>query len=180
MKTIHTEITPDIGTEFASCRFEHCDMALLADAHYEFVDCELVSCSCVGMPLDGTIFDNVRFEECRLTGMDFSAVNRFLFSASFIRCALDFAVFSKNNLNGFLFSGCSIREASFIEASMKTVTFEECDLKGTLFERCNLEKADFTTAVGYFLDLELNRVKGARFSLPEAANLLMKYDIKLV
>lgn len=180
MKTVYASVTPDMGTEFASCRFERCDLSLLSGAHCEFVDCEIVSCTCVGMPLDGTVFDNVRFEECRLTGMDFSRVNRFLFNASFHRCALDFAVFSKNNLNGFLYSGCSIREANFIEASMKTVVFEECDLKGTLFERCNLEKADFSTSTGYFLDLELNRVKGARFSLPEAANLLMKYDIKLV
>lgn len=180
MKTVITQITPGIGAEFTDCRFEHCDLSLLPDAHCEFVDCEFVSCSCAGMPLDGTIFDNVRFEECRLTGMDFSKVNRFIFSASFARCALDFAVFSKNNLNGFLFSGCSIREASFIEAALKTAAFEECDLKGTLFERCNLEKADFSTSTGYFIDLDLNRVKGARFSLPEAANLLMKWDIKLV
>ena len=112
--------------------------------------------------------------------MDFSKVSRFIFSASFDRCALDYAVFTKNNLNGFLFSGCSIQEASFIDTSMKETVFDECVLNGTLFERCNLEKADFSTAAGYYLDLELNRVKGAKFSLPEAANLLAKYDIKLV
>jgi hypothetical protein len=48
-----------------------------------------------------------------------------------------------------------------------------------MFERSNVEKADFTTAKNYFIDLDQNKVKGARFSLPEAANLLLKYEIEI-
>ena len=177
---IITAIDPDHDCEFSGCRFEHCDLTPLTNGPYEFHDCVFSCCNCVVLPFDGTMFDNVRFEECKLTGVSFSGVSRFGFTASFHKCALDYAVFRKVNISGFLFSGCSIRDASFIDSSMKAAVFEECDLKGTLFESCVLEKADFTSASGYFLDLDLNKVKGAKFSLPEAANLLMKYDIKLV
>jgi uncharacterized protein YjbI with pentapeptide repeats len=178
--SIITSIQPVHDAEFYNCRFEHCDLTALSAGPYEFHDCVFSCCNCVPLPFDDTMFDGVRFEECKLTGVNFSNVNKFLFTASFHKCALDYAIFKKSNLIGTLFSGCSIRDASFIDSALKSAVFEECDLKGTVFERCGLEKADFTSASGYFIDLDINKVKGARFSLPEAANLLLKYDIKLV
>jgi fluoroquinolone resistance protein len=131
------------------------------------------------MATDDCTFDNVGFEECKLTGINFSKINNFIFSASFVHCILDYAIFEKNDLNHSLFNRCSIREACFIEANLKSAKFQECDLCRTIFDQANIEKADFSTSKNYFIDLDKNKVKGARFSLPEAVNLLLKYEIEI-
>ena len=167
-------------TEFNNSRFENCNFLKTDHASYEFHDCIFNNCNFSLMPVDGCIFDNIVFEGCKLSGINFSRVNNFLFSVSFLDCILDFTIFEKNNLKNSTFNKCSIREACFIESDLKSVKFKDCDLYRTLFERSNIEKADFTTSRNYFIDLDKNKVKGARFSLPEASNLLLKYDIKIL
>jgi fluoroquinolone resistance protein len=167
-------------TEFYNARFEKCVFSHTDHTTYEFHDCVFHNCNCASMPVEDCIFDNILFEGCKLSGVHFGGVNNFLFSASFLDSMLDFALFEKNNLTHSMFDKCSIREACFTETNLKSVTFRECDLHRTLFERSNIEKADFTTARNYFIDLDKNRVKGALFSLPEALNLLYKYDITIL
>ena len=70
--------------------------------------------------------------------------------------------FSRTDLSGSVFDGCHLEEASF----------QECRLGGASFAQNDLSGADFRGAEEYFFSLESNRVKGARFSLPEAVNLL--------
>ncbi len=173
--------TPAPGeTEFYKCRFEGCIFPDTADSIYEFHECVLFNIDLSSMNIDNYIFDNVTFEESRLTGVNFSRVNHFLFAVNFDRCMLDYAVFEKNNLKNSVFNKCSLKEACFIESNLKSAQFIECDLADALFERSDIENADFSTAENYFIDLNINKVKGAKFSLPEAANLLMKYNIKIV
>ena len=45
--------------------------------------------------------------------------------------------------------------------------------------QCDLRKADFRDATGYKVDILGSRMKDARFSLPEAVNLLADLKIKL-
>ena len=45
-------------------------------------------------------------------------------------------------------------------------------LGGTRFTRCDLQKADLRTAEEYAIDLETNKLKGARFSFPDVVRLL--------
>ena len=48
------------------------------------------------------------------------------------------------------------------------------------FRQCNLTRANFEEATGYAIDVKLNEVSKARFSLPEAVSLLRSLDIVLV
>jgi hypothetical protein len=50
-------------------------------------------------------------------------------------------------------------------------------LSGATFENTNLEKADFRTSFNYSIDPEINRIKKAKFALPEVLGLLNKYDL---
>jgi uncharacterized protein YjbI with pentapeptide repeats len=69
------------------------------------------------------------------------------------------------------------------------VDFTDCDLTGSIFDNCDLtmatfentiiEKADFRTSFNYSIDLNINRVKKAKFSLLGLAGLLDKYDIDI-
>lgn len=53
------------------------------------------------------------------------------------------------------------------------------ELHETEFYRCDLRKADFRDAAGYKVDILGSRLKDAKFSLPEAVNLLADLKIKL-
>lgn len=70
-----------------------------------------------------------------------------------------------------------MQEVDFTEADLSISTFDHCDLSNAKFEKTNLEKADFTTAYNYTIDPEINRIKKARFAIPEVIGLLSKYDI---
>ena len=55
----------------------------------------------------------------------------------------------------------------------------EVELHETEFYQCDLRKADFRDATGYKVDILGSRLKDAKFSLPEAVNLLADLKIKL-
>ena len=181
IEKVYTSIDTDYSvSEFYNCRFEGCTFSPDNHIGNEFHDCVFYNCDCSLMAVDDCIFDNVIFEECRLSGINFGKINHFLFAVSFIYSILDYTVFEKNNLKDTSFTRCSIKEACFIDSTLRSAKFDECDLYKTLFDRSNIEKADFTSSKNYFIDLDKNKIKGARFSLPEAANLLLKYDIEIL
>jgi len=77
------------------------------------------------------------------------------------------------------FDHCDLQEADFVEADLSKSLFIESDLNGAVFENTNLEKADFRTATNYSIDPEINRIKKARFSVPDVIGLLDKLDIRI-
>jgi uncharacterized protein YjbI with pentapeptide repeats len=76
-----------------------------------------------------------------------------------------------------IFSRCSLQEVDFTETDLTEVSFNECDLQLAKFEHTVLEKADLRTSFNYSIDPAVNKIKKARFSLPDVLKLLEKYDI---
>ena len=82
-----------------------------------------------------------------------------------------------------------IKKTTFKNSQLKEVDFTECDLTGSVFENCDLsnatfditimEKVDFRTAYNYSIDLELNQIKMAKFSIQGIPGLLSKYQIEI-
>ena len=62
---------------------------------------------------------------------------------------------------------------------MEKADFNGCKLRDTEFFKCNLEKADFRNATGYNVDVLSCVLKSAKFTYPEAANLLYSLGIEL-
>ena len=60
----------------------------------------------------------------------------------------------------------------FANYEMQMVNFMGTELHETEFYQCDLRKADFRDATGYKVDILGSRLKDAKFSLPEAVNLL--------
>jgi len=77
------------------------------------------------------------------------------------------------------FRKCSLQEVDFIEADLSVALFDDCDMSGAMFEDTILEKADFRSASNYTIDPEINRIKKAKFSIPDVIGLLGKFDIKI-
>ena len=81
------------------------------------------------------------------------------------------------NLRSATIERCSAKETDFGEADLQGAVCRRTDFSGARFHGTNLERADLREAVNYAIDPRANKVKGARFSLPEAVALLRGLDI---
>ena len=87
-------------------------------------------------------------------------------------CAFRYNDFSGMALNGFDWTGAELQQCTFDDTRLAGGSFYGVRLGGTRFTRCDLQKADLRTAEEYAIDLETNKLKGARFSFPDVVRLL--------
>jgi uncharacterized protein YjbI with pentapeptide repeats len=120
---------------------------------------------------------NINFVDCKLMGVGFSLCDDFAFSASFIRCNLDYCYFINKNLKNTRFTDCSIRDANFAGADLSNIIFNRCDFTHTLFEKTVLEQTSFVSSFNYSINPEINKLKKTKFSVEGLRGLLDKYDI---
>jgi len=78
------------------------------------------------------------------------------------------------------FNRSKLRENYFTNTRLRGADFSGADLSGTVFHNCDLCRADFSQAMHYDIDPQTNKIKKARFSLPEAVGLLRGFDITLI
>ena len=149
-----------------------------------FTGCRFVSCRIAAPKLRGVQMLSCEFENCDLSGIDWSALMDrrkldmgFLPFDSLRGCGLRHCVFFGLDLKEMDFSGADLTESVFDGCNLESAKFCGCRLQGTTFSQNNLVKADFRGAEDYYFSLEGNRVTGARFSLPEAVNLLTALGI---
>ena len=74
---------------------------------------------------------------------------------------------------------CTAKEANFNDADLSDANFKGTDFLQSIFSNTNLFRADFRNAYNYGIDLNSNKVKKAKFSLPDAAALLKSFDIEV-
>ncbi len=171
---------PQDITEFKDGIFKDCDLSQHDLTSYDFVDCTFINCDFSMAIIEHVTFNDVRFEECKLIGLDFSKCSKFLFTVSFEECLLDYCLFLNNKMKKTVFKNCSMKEMTFAECELAESVFDECELARTMFERCNLEKCDFSSAYNYELMPSQNKIKKAKFAYPGVLGLLSDLDIKVV
>nr|MBP9599986.1 pentapeptide repeat-containing protein [Lutibacter sp.] len=130
--------------------------------------------------LKNTSFKEVKFEKCKLLGLNFSECNPFLLNMAFKESNLNMASFYNLKIAKTSFINCNLTESDFSESNLEQSNFLNCDLKNTIFNRTNLTKVDFSTSVNYALDPENNEVKQAKFSKDGLEGLLKKHQIIVV
>ena len=77
------------------------------------------------------------------------------------------------------FVDCDLRRADFTGADLREVALDGCELTEAVFEATDLRGADLREAAGYTIDPVRNRVRGARFSLPDALGLLRQFGVRI-
>ncbi len=170
-------LTDHSAREFTNCTFKNSEMTGARLDFQDFIDCTFLNCNLSVARMDGTRFNNARFKGCKIWGVDFSKCSKFLFSVFFEDCSLNHSSFYKNELKCAVFINSLLKEVSFVEVNLTGAKFTDCDLQSAVFDRSNLEKADFTTARNYSINPEINKIKKAKFSLPEVVGLLSHHDI---
>lgn len=167
------------GLLLEDCLFQSCRFTELSLVNCRFSGCRFVDCKVAAPKLRGCQMFSCDFENCALSGVDWSALlderkreMGFLPFDSLNGCSLRHCVFFGLDLKSFNFSRTDLSGSVFDGCRLEGASFQECRLGGASFAQNDLSGADFRGAEEYFFSLESNRVKGARFSLPEAVNLL--------
>jgi Uncharacterized low-complexity proteins len=167
------------GHTFEDCVFASCHFSEMSLARVAFVSCTFKQSELSLVKLENTTLNTVRFEACKLIGLNFTGCNKFGFLPDFDGCLIDSSVFCSNSLKKGRFIDCTIRDCDFMECDMREADFARSSLDSSTFQKCNLEKADFRSSVNYSIDPLNNRISKARFTLPEAQSFLGFLGIKI-
>jgi fluoroquinolone resistance protein len=159
------------AAQFEDCAFDHCDLHERELRGCKFVDCSFTACDLVVAKVTNAAFVRVRFRQCRLSGINWSLAGK-LESVTFEGCQLNDGSFLGLRLEQCAFIDCIARGTTFRDANLAGASFRGSDLSMAEFVNCDLRGADFRGAHGYILSPAENRLEKARFSLPEAMNLL--------
>lgn len=166
--------------EFEDCRFVRCRFPMATFRGCAFVNCVFEGCDLSLLKVPGSRLTSARFSDCKLIGVDWceaSSLTGLTTSMNFTRCVLSYGFFVKLDLSGARFEECEARETDFSGATLQRASFVHSDLEGAKFMESDLREADFTGAHGYIIDPTRNKVKKARFSLPEAIGLLKTFGV---
>ncbi len=171
--------SPDpAGRRFEDCRFVDCQFSGPALRGAAFLNCAFQGCDCSNWDVTGLRFVGVLFEGSKLVGIDWTKTNRDPLTAfNFEECLLDYGDFSRLKLPKLKLVRCSVKGVNFERTSMLGADCRGSDFSESVFSETELTKADFRDARGYALDPRTNKVKAARFSAPEALNLLAAMEV---
>lgn len=114
-----------------------------------------------------------------MLGIHFEHAKEFGFGMLALGCNLSYSSFLNKNLKNSTFSDCKLIQVDFTGADLSGISLAQCDLKDASFDHTNLKKVDFRGAQSYSIDPEQNQITAAKFSWPEVAGLLTKYNIHI-
>lgn len=165
--------------EYELCTFKSCDFSGADLSDMKFIECEFTECNLSNAKIAGTIFRDVRFNSCKMLGLQLNTSNGFGFSVYFDNCNLQHASFYQRKMKGVVCKNSKLAEADFTACDITGGVFANCDFMNARFGGTNLEKADFRTSFNYSINTEINKIKKARFDLPAVTGLLDHLGIEV-
>lgn len=157
--------------EFEDCHFARCQFSEANLNLSVFLNCTFEDCDFSNAKIAGAKFRDLKFIRCKLIGLQWPQAAD-LVNPEFIESNLNFANFIELKLKKTRFERCLLREADFSQADVSESYFQFCDFAGARFHETNLIKSDLRNAQNYSIIPTINKIKGARFSWPEAQGLL--------
>lgn len=165
--------------EYEGCTFINCDFNKAALSSYKFIDCLFRGCNLSMVAMVATVWNKVRFVDCKMLGLHFESASPIGMLVQFEHCVLNHSSFYQTKIHQTRFHTCSLAEVDFTGADLKGASFANCDLRLAHFERTNLEKADFSSAYNLAMNPNNNQLKNAVFSQHNIAGLLDIFKIKI-
>ncbi|QDE70249.1 hypothetical protein BHS09_26575 [Myxococcus xanthus] len=156
--------------EFYRCVFENCQFHESLWKGVAMEACAFRGCNVTRAQVANAKFRDVRFENSKLMGIDWSDVSSNP-DLHFEDCGLSYCSFVGLNLRKLKFLRCVVREANFFDSDLTDSEFDGSDFGGSNFHGCNLNRADFSGASGVFLDPARNTLKDTRVPLESAIDL---------
>jgi uncharacterized protein YjbI with pentapeptide repeats len=172
------------GKKFYDCSFTGCNFNGAELTNCKFSDCDFQDCNLSTIDITGSAFRGVKFKNCKIIGVNWTSASwpniQISSPVEFDDCILDSSTFYGLYLQEAKIEACHAHDVDFTEADCSKVSFIQSDLLDCTFNNTNLTYADFSDAFNYGINVFDNQVKGAKFSLPEAASLLDSLDIEIL
>ena len=163
---------------FENCIFVSCNFGGASFKRCRFIDCTFQGCDLSNWQIHGSRLREIAFKDSKMVGIIWGNASA-ITHLNLERCVLDFSNFAGLDLRKSLIRECMAREVDFSDANLCEVDCRGTDFAGTRFANTNLLKADFRQALNYSIRPDGNKLKQAKFSLPEATLLLYGLDIVL-
>ena len=171
-------------SQFSECVFEQCEIREAQIRGCRFTNCVFRDSDLSLTDLTSTRFWNCEFQRTKITGVDWTRASWAQIGGEspvrFSECIVDYSVFMGLTLRRLQLIRSQARGVEFSEADLSESDFTGTDLSGAIFRLDNLTRANFQHATNYEINLKLNTITQARFSVPESIALLRYLDIELV
>jgi fluoroquinolone resistance protein len=171
------------GCTFSDCVFSRCNLSDIDFENCSFHNCDFRSCDLSLSRVNNCSFIACSFKDSKLVGINWTDAywpkGRLLPTLSFESCLLNHSVFMGLALPKLHIVKCTARGVDFTEVDLIEADCRFTDFANSRFSNTNLSQANFTGATNYTIAAGSNKIKGAKFSLPEAMSLLYNLDIVL-
>jgi uncharacterized protein YjbI with pentapeptide repeats len=164
--------------EFFNCSFLSCQFANTIFENCVFEKCVFKNCDLSVAKFSGSSFVDIEFEDCKLLGIDWTLAQK-PSGLNFIKCILNDSTFNKMDLRSSEIKECIAHNTDFENANLSKTICAGTDFLNAKFNDADLSSADFTSAINYSINPNKTKIKKAKFSLPEAVNLLDAWDLEI-
>lgn len=164
---------------FSECKFENCSFQKSIFKNSKLSDCSFKNSYIHLIELEGSHFQNVVFEECKVVAGEFFKCDKKFFSIFFKKSILMGCNFSDLKMKSAEFTDCKIKDCYFNNTFLIKSNFQYSDLQGTIFHHCDLSEADFRNSKNYSINPQSNIIKKIKFSSPEVLSILSFFDIQI-
>lgn len=164
---------------FTNCSFHHCVFKNCTIEDSNFDNCELHDCDISMLKFKQTPFRKLFIRKSQARAIMWVDAIR-PFSIEFLDSCISYSSFYGKDLKGARFINCIAEEVDFSECNLSSTIFHGTDLKGAIFYNTDLRQSSFVGAKNYRIDPASNRLKKAKFCLPEAISFLEILNIELV
>lgn len=167
------------GREFYDCHFYKCSLkeCILEDCTFE--KCTFEDCDLSLIQLKQTAFSRVDLLHTKAIGIAWHNARQALV-VSFRHCRISYSSFSGKNLKKGIFQHCQADEVDFSGCNLMQADFSGSDLAGARFVETDLTQANFVGAHRYAINIQENKVRKAKFSLPDALALLDGLGVEII
>ncbi|MHB8628459.1 MAG: pentapeptide repeat-containing protein [Aggregatilineales bacterium] len=173
-----------IRKTFDRCTFSRCSMAEIIFEGCTFRECTFTDCTLRLVKIPGSRFINAKFEKCDVTYVNWTdgvwPKIGLSDGLAFVECDTSYSTFIGLALKKLVMTKCTAHDVDFSEADLTQAVCTETDFADSRFLNTNLTEADFTRALGYAISPLANRIKKAKFSIPQALSLLAAFEIVIV
>jgi uncharacterized protein YjbI with pentapeptide repeats len=164
------------GVEFYKCHFYKCSFKEATFTECSFEQCVFEECDLSLIKINKTTFSGVHIKSSKAIGVIWSdAINAF--AVDFTGSNIHYGNFAGKQLKKIKFINCNLAEADFSDCNLSQAVFTGSDLSNARFVQSDLTQTNFIDAVNYSIDVNINKIKKAKFKLPEALSLLYSLDI---
>lgn len=162
---------------YENCTFTNCDAQGFDFSHFRFIDCTFHNCNLSLVKVRDTQLQHIHFEQCKMLGIQFDAVNTFGFKIAMKSCLLRHASFYELNLTNANIEHCDLEETDWTKANLTKATLSHCNLYLAHFDQTNLTQTNFSGSYNLAINPNTNYLKKTIFDSENALGLLKALDI---